>query len=107
MNKAELVDIVHERIGSTKATADEAVRATIDAISNAICAGDTVTLIGFGTFSVTERQARTGRNPQTGEPLEIAAKNVVKFSPGKALKDGVNVNKPAKKTEPAKSKRKC
>ena len=93
MNKGELVDIVHEKIGGTKAAAEESVKATIESISEALQSGDTVTLIGFGTFSITERQARTGRNPQTGEPINIAAKKAIKFSAGKTLKEGVNDKK--------------
>ena len=107
MNKAELVESIHEKIGGTKVAAEEALRATLDSISEAICQGDTVTLIGFGTFSVTERKARTGRNPQTGATIKIAAKKAIKFSAGKTLKDGVNNKKsPAKKPATA-PKKKC
>ena len=104
MNKGELVDAIHSKLGGTKAAAEEALKATIESISEALYAGDGVTLIGFGNFTITERSARTGRNPATGELIEIAAKNAVKFSPGKALKEGVN-NKP--EPVPAKGKRKC
>ena len=111
MNKGELVEIVHERIGGTKAAAEESVKATIEAISNALCEGDTVTLIGFGTFSITERQERTGRNPQTGATIKIAAKKAVKFSPGKTLKESVNEGKKSAKKKTtetdSKSRRKC
>ena len=113
MNKGDLVDLIHAKVGGTKVAAEEALKATIESISDALFTGDSVTLIGFGTFSVAERSARTGRNPQTGAPIKIAAKKAVKFSPGKALKDGVNNKKAAKKKPapapapaPAK-KRKC
>ena len=97
MNKGELVEAVHGKVGGTKAAAEEAVKATIESISEALQEGDTITLIGFGTFSITDRQARTGRNPQTGEPIKIAAKKAIKFSAGKTLKEAVNDKKAAKK----------
>ncbi|EAT10701.1 HU family DNA-binding protein, partial [Bermanella marisrubri] len=73
-----------------KAAAGRALDATVDAITNALKEGDQVVLVGFGTFAVKERAARTGRNPQTGQPIEIAAAKVPGFKPGKALKDAVN-----------------
>jgi DNA-binding protein HU-beta len=91
MNKQELVSAVAEAIGLTKADTEKAVDATFDAITNALKAGDDVRLIGFGSFSVTERAASTGRNPRTGEAIQIAASKNPKFSAGKGLKDAVNV----------------
>jgi len=112
MNRAELVDAIHGKLGGTKAAADEALRATIETFTEALLNGDGITLIGFGNFSIVERQARMGHNPQTGEAIKIAAKKAIKFVPGKALKDGVNgktaKKKVAAKPEPAaKPKRKC
>jgi len=90
MNKQELVSAVAEAIGLTKADTEKAVDATFDAITNALKAGDDVRLIGFGSFSVAERAASTGRNPRTGEAIQIAASKNPKFSAGKGLKDAVN-----------------
>jgi DNA-binding protein HU-beta len=89
MNKAELVSNVAERAGLSKAEADRAVNACIDSIAEALKGGDKVSLIGFGVFSVSERAARAGKNPATGEPIQIAAAKVPKFKAGKALKDGI------------------
>jgi DNA-binding protein HU-beta len=90
MNKSELVSAIAEQSGLTKADAAKALDATTAAITNAMVANDSVAIIGFGTFSVGERAARTGRNPQTGAEMQIPAANVPKFKPGKALKDAVN-----------------
>ena len=90
MNKAELIDAVADSADLSKASATRALDAALDAISNALKGGDQVTLVGFGTFSVRARAARTGRNPRTGEPIEIKASNVPGFKAGKALKDAVN-----------------
>jgi DNA-binding protein HU-beta len=90
MNKSELIQVVAESASISKATAGKAVDAVMDGIKEALAEGDTVTLIGFGTFTVRERAARKGRNPRTGEPLDIKAANVPVFKPGKALKDVVN-----------------
>lgn len=90
MNKAELIDAVAEGADVSKAAATRAVDTVIDSIANALKKGDQVTLVGFGTFSVKERAARTGRNPRTGEPIQIAAAKVPGFKAGKALKDAVN-----------------
>ena len=90
MNKAELIDAVAESADLSKASATRALDAALDAISNALKGGDQVTLVGFGTFSVRARAARTGRNPRTGEPIQIKASNVPGFKAGKALKDAVN-----------------
>ena len=90
MNKSELIDAVAESADISKAVATRAVDGMISAISKALQNGDQVSLVGFGTFSVKDRAARTGRNPRTGEAIEIpAAKNPV-FKAGKALKDAVN-----------------
>jgi len=90
MNKAELIEAVASGAGLTKSDAASAVDATFDAITDALRQRDTVQLIGFGTFSTSDRAARTGRNPRTGETINIAATRVPKFKAGKALKDAVN-----------------
>ena len=90
MNKAELIDAVAEGADISKADAGRAVDAVVEQITGALKKGDQVTLIGFGTFSVKDRAARVGRNPRTGEPLQIAAAKVPGFKAGKALKDAVN-----------------
>lgn len=90
MNKGEFVDAVAAKGEMTKADAANAVDAVLDAVTAALKDGDQVTLVGFGTFLVRKREARTGRNPRTGEPLQIAASNVPSFKAGKALKDAVN-----------------
>ncbi|BDV44530.1 transcriptional regulator [Geotalea uraniireducens] len=89
MTKAELVDAVAKSANLTKAAADKAVGAFIGAVGDALKKGDKVTLVGFGSFEVSTRKARTGRNPQTGKEIKIAAAKVPKFRPGKALKDAV------------------
>ena len=89
MNKAELIDAIATQGGLSKAQAGQALDATIGAISNALKSGDTVTLVGFGTFSVKERAARSGRNPKTGETIKIEATKVPGFKAGKGLKDAV------------------
>lgn len=90
MNKSELIDAVAAAADLSKASAGRALDAMVDSVTNALKDGDQVVLVGFGTFSVKERAARTGRNPQTGEPIEIAAAKVPSFKAGKALKDAVN-----------------
>ncbi len=90
MTKKELAAKIAAATKTTQTTAAMNVDAVLDAIKEELAAGNTLSLIGFGTFSVGERAARTGRNPQTGKKLKIAAKKVVKFKPGKALKEGVN-----------------
>ena len=87
MNKAELVAKIAEGAELTKVQAEKALRSFIAATTAALKANDKITLVGFGTFSAVTRAARTGRNPQTGKPLKIAAKTNGKFTPGKALKD--------------------
>lgn len=90
MKKVELVEAVAEETGLTKADATKAIDATFNAIANALANGDKVPLVGFGTFDVSERAAREGRNPRTGEPVTIAARKAVTFKAGSALKDAVN-----------------
>jgi len=87
MNKAEFVAKIAEGAGLTKAQAEKAVNSFIVETTAALKAGDKITLVGFGTFSAVTRAARTGRNPQTGKAIKIAAKTNGKFTPGKALKD--------------------
>lgn len=90
MNKSELIDSIAASADLSKASAGRALDATIEAIGDALKGGDSVALVGFGTFAVKERAARTGRNPQTGNPIEIKAAKVPSFKAGKALKDAVN-----------------
>jgi len=90
VNKSELIDAIAASADIPKAAAGRALDATVEAITGALKEGDQVVLVGFGTFSVKERAARTGRNPQTGEPIQIKAAKVPGFKPGKALKDAVN-----------------
>ncbi|NIP71908.1 MAG: HU family DNA-binding protein [Gammaproteobacteria bacterium] len=90
MNKAELIEAVAASADLSKAAATRAVDAVFDAVTNSLKGGDQVTIVGFGTFQVRERAARTGRNPRTGETLNIAAAKVPSFKAGKALKDAVN-----------------
>ena len=89
MNKTDLVNKIAENAGLTKADAKKALDATLDAVANALVEGDKVALLGFGTFSVNERPARTGVNPATKQKIEIAAKKVVKFKAGAELADKV------------------
>lgn len=90
MNKTELIEVIAKEAGLSKAAAGKALAATTDAITAALKKGDSVTLIGFGTFKVSKRAARTGRNPQTGKEIKIAARKAPGFTAGKALKDAVN-----------------
>ena len=90
MNKQELVEIVAESSDLSKAAAGRVVDTVFDTITDALKKGDQVTLVGFGTFLVRDRAARTGRNPQTGEPIEIKAAKNLAFKAGTALKDAVN-----------------
>ena len=89
MNKAELIDAVADSADLSKASAGRALDAAITTITKALKKGDTVTLVGFGTFSVRKRAARTGRNPRTGQEIKIKASKVPGFKAGKALKDAV------------------
>jgi DNA-binding protein HU-beta len=90
MNKSDLVDAIADSAGLSKADAGRAVDALVDTVTGALKAGDAVSLVGFGTFSVRDRAARTGRNPRTGETIQIAASKNPAFKAGKALKDAVN-----------------
>lgn len=90
MKKVELVEAVAEEAGLTKADATRAIDATFKAITDALVKGDKVPLVGFGTFAVSERAAREGRNPRTGATVQIAARKAVTFKAGSALKDSVN-----------------
>ena len=90
MTKADLVNSIAEKAGLSKADAEKALKAFTDAITDAMKAGEKVSLVGFGTFSVGSRAARTGQNPQTGAKINIPAAKVPKFKAGKALKDSIN-----------------
>ncbi|PCI46829.1 MAG: DNA-binding protein HU [Moraxellaceae bacterium] len=90
MNKSELIDRIAASSDLPKASAGRALDAMISSVSDALKGGDPVVLVGFGTFSVKDRAARTGRNPQTGDPIDIPAAKIPSFKAGKALKDAVN-----------------
>ncbi|GAA5525583.1 DNA-binding protein HU-beta [Microbulbifer aestuariivivens] len=90
MNKSELIEAIAESADIPKAAAGRALDAMVESITEALKKGDQVALVGFGTFAVKERAARTGRNPRTGDPIEIAAAKIPNFKAGKALKDAVN-----------------
>ena len=89
MNKQDLVKLVSEKTGITKEAAGQAQKTVIEAISSALEKGDSVSLIGFGSFKVVDRAAREGRNPSTGEKIQIPASKAVKFTPSKVLKERV------------------
>lgn len=90
MNKSELIEAIAASADIPKAAASRALDAMVDSVTDSLKRGDSVSLVGFGTFAVKERAARTGRNPQTGEPIQISAAKVPSFKAGKALKDSVN-----------------
>jgi len=90
MNKGDLVSAVASDAGLSRGQAQSVVDSVLSNIESALQGGSKVTLIGFGTFSVSERKARQGRNPRTGKSLEIPARNVARFTPGKALKEAIN-----------------
>ncbi|MDX1592684.1 MAG: HU family DNA-binding protein [Gammaproteobacteria bacterium] len=90
MNKADLIDAVAEAADLSKAQAGRAVEAMVDAVTGALKRGDQVSVVGFGSFLVRQRDARKGRNPKTGEEIQIPASKAPAFKPGKALKDAVN-----------------
>jgi DNA-binding protein HU-beta len=90
MTKAELIESVASKVDLPRAIAERAVNTMFDEMTAALSQGDKVNISGFGTFSVSTRKARTGRNPKTGESIEIAASRAAKFKPGKTLKDEVN-----------------
>ena len=90
MNKSELIDAIADTSDLPKAAAGRALDAVLDTISGSLQQGEPVVLVGFGTFSAKDRAARTGRNPKTGEPIEIKAARVPGFKAGKALKEAIN-----------------
>lgn len=90
MNKQELVSAIASESGLSKPDSEKALNATTEAIKSALVKGESIQLIGFGTFSISERAARIGRNPQTGKEIQIAAKKVAKFKPGKSLGETIN-----------------
>ena len=90
MNKSDLINAIADSADLSKADAGRALEATIDAITGSLKANDSVSLVGFGTFLVRERAARSGRNPQTGATIQISAAKVPAFKEGKGLKDAVN-----------------
>ena len=100
LNKTELVAAIAEKAGLSKKDAEGAVKAFTDTVAEQLKAGEKIQLVGFGTFEVAERAARTGKNPQTGEAIKIPASKAPKFKAGKALKDVVNTPAaPAKKSK--------
>jgi len=90
MNKADVIDVIAEEADISKAAATAALSAFLDCVVSTLKKGDSLSLVGFGAFAVKNRAARVGRNPQTGEPIEIKAANVPGFKAGKAFKDAVN-----------------
>ena len=97
MNKSELVEVAAKEAGVTKAAADKVLSAIVAAVVKTVAGGDTVTLVGFGTFKPAQRAARTGKNPKTGATLKIPATTVPKFTAGTAFKAAVAPKKPAAK----------
>ena len=89
MNKSELIDAVSAKAGLTKADTDRAYKALVEVITEELAKGETVALVGFGTFLVRDRQARSGRNPRTGETISIESAKIPAFKAGKALKDAI------------------
>jgi DNA-binding protein HU-beta len=89
MNKGELIDVIAQKANVTKKDADVILTAILDTVLETVAGGDKVTLVGFGTFEVRDRQEREGRNPSTGQPIKIPATRVPAFSAGKAFKDAV------------------
>jgi DNA-binding protein HU-beta len=90
MNRKELIDALASKTGSTKIAAEQNIAALLEVIGETLAKGDSISLVGFGTFEVRERAARTGRNPKTGAELKIAASKVPAFKPGATLKSAVN-----------------
>ena len=90
MNKSELIEVIAKQADISKAAAGRSLEAVIGAVKTTLKKGDSVTITGFGTFAVTKRKARTGRNPRTGAAIKIKASKVPKVRPGKGLKDGLN-----------------
>jgi len=107
MNKAELLQSLSEQTGQHKDDISKTLDALLETIGATLAKGDKLLLVGFGTFEAQHRAARTGRNPQTGEPIEIAEATLPKFTPGKALKDRVaEAHKPKEAPKPKKAKKK-
>lgn len=102
MNKAELVEAIASSCDLSKAQAERVINSVVETVSGALKKGDDVAIVGFGTFKVAARAARTAKNPQTGAPVKVAARKVPKFTPGKGLKDLVNGAKKAAAKAPAK-----
>ena len=100
MNKAELIDAMSARAGITKAQATAALEEMVVCVGSALKGGEKVTLVGFGTFSISSREARMGRNPRNNEPIQISARKVARFKPGKQLADAIN-------SGPSRSKKKA
>lgn len=90
MNKAELIGSIADKSGLSKAEAGKALDAFVSSVTDALSSGERISLVGFGSWSVDKRDARIGRNPRTGQEIQIAAKNVVKFKPGAGLSEAVN-----------------
>ncbi len=90
MTKSELVEAIQEKTGIAKKDISKVMDAAIETVTDTLMDGDKVSLVGFGTFQVSNRKARTGQNPQTGEKIEIPARRVPKFTPGKTLKDKIH-----------------
>lgn len=101
MNKGELIEAVASGVGLSKTQAEKALNTVIDSITGSLAKGNSVSLIGFGTFSVSQRNARKGKNPRTGESIKIAARKVAKFKAGKSLSDTVKSGKAPKAAKPA------
>ncbi|MCS6966034.1 MAG: HU family DNA-binding protein [Candidatus Kapabacteria bacterium] len=99
MNKAGLVAAIAQKAGLSKAVAEKALKGVVDTVSEALAKGESVSLVGFGTFAVQQRSSRRGRNPRTGARITIPARKVPKFTPGKTLRDMVGGQK--KMTKPA------
>lgn len=97
MNKQELIAKISEKANLPKKTAGEAIDALVSSVIESVAAGESVQLIGFGTFELRKREARTGHNPRTGEAVKIAATNVPAFKAGKGFKDACNAKKKSKK----------
>ena len=97
MNKTELIAEIAQKTGLTKKDAEQAVKALVETVTEQLKKGNKVQMVGFGTFEVSKRAAREGRNPQTGESMKIKASKAPKFKAGKGLKDAVNTSKKKKK----------
>lgn len=103
MNKPEFISAVAEKSGETKKSTEAVYSAIVQVVQDELVKGEKIQLLGFGNFEISERSARSGRNPQTGEKMTIPASRVPKFRPGKALKEAVNTPvKPGKKKKKAK-----